>query len=77
MQTQTKSKDFLTSWRDLVGEITEIEELIADSRNPDDTQALWSLHLLQAQLKVKRQQLKEYLHPKQYSRACAPGSRRL
>jgi hypothetical protein len=48
-------------WRNLVEEIAEIEELIADARKPGDTQALWSLHLLQSTLKVKRQQLDKFL----------------
>jgi hypothetical protein len=63
MQTNLspQRKDFLAGWRKLVEEINDIEELIADSRAPHDTQAQWSLHLLQSQLNLKRQMLKDYL----------------
>lgn len=64
MQTSLtpQRKDFLAGWRKLVEEINDIEELIADSRTPHDPQALWSLHLLQSQLNLKRQMLKDYLN---------------
>ncbi len=59
MRTMTRNTS--SGWQDLVQEIAEIEELIADARKPGDTQALWSLHLLQSTLKLKRRQLKEHV----------------
>jgi hypothetical protein len=53
--------DHATGWQVLVQEIAEIEELIIDARKPADPQALWSLHLLQSTLRLKRQQLKNYM----------------
>ncbi|MGQ0591556.1 MAG: hypothetical protein ACT4QB_02605 [Gammaproteobacteria bacterium] len=53
--------DHATGWQVLVQEIAEIEELIVDARKPSDPQALWSLHLLQSTLRVKRQQLKDHM----------------
>ncbi len=48
-------------WHELVQEIATLEDLIADSRRPDDTHGVWALHLLQATLKLKRQLLREGL----------------
>jgi hypothetical protein len=59
--TSTTHKDYLCGWQNLVDEIKEIEDLIADARTSHDTQALWSLHLLQSQLRVKRQMLRKYV----------------
>jgi len=53
--------DHATGWQVLVQEIAEIEELIVDARKPSDPQALWSLHLLQSTLRLKRQQLKDHM----------------
>jgi hypothetical protein len=54
--------DHATAWHVLlVQEIAEIEELIIYARKPADPQALWSLHLLQSTLRLKRQQLKDYM----------------
>jgi len=61
MKPMTNRQDFLVGWRSLVEEIAEIEELIADAEKPGDTHSLWSLHLLNSALKLKRQQLDRYL----------------
>ncbi|MGH8565271.1 MAG: hypothetical protein ACREXW_14775 [Gammaproteobacteria bacterium] len=53
--------DHGTEWQVLVQEIAEIEELIVDARKPSDPHAVWSLHLLQSTLRVKRQQLKDHM----------------
>lgn len=58
---QARTVEYRNLWQQLVQEIADIEELIADARKPEDTQALWSLHLLQSNLKLKRRQLKQHL----------------
>lgn len=58
---QAKPVEYRNLWQQLVQEIADIEELITDARKPGDTQALWSLHLLQSNLKLKRRQLKQHL----------------
>ncbi len=60
MRSIPSSQKQLSGWQNLVDEIKEIEELIADVHTPNDTQALWSLHLLQSQLRVKRQMLRAF-----------------
>ena len=61
MASLARFADHATGWQVLVQEIAEIEELIVDARKPSDAQALWSLHLLQSTLRVKRQQLKDHM----------------
>ncbi len=61
MTSLARLSEHTTGWQALVQEIAEIEELIVDARKPSDPQALWSLHLLQSTLRVKRQQLKDHV----------------
>ncbi|HEX2200710.1 MAG TPA: hypothetical protein VHH93_01640 [Gammaproteobacteria bacterium] len=49
------------TWWHLVKEIREIEELIADAREPADVHSVWALHLLRSSLKAKRQKLQEHM----------------
>ena len=61
MASLARFADHATGWQVLIQEIAEIEELIVDARKPSDPQALWSLHLLQSTLRLKRQQLKDHM----------------
>jgi len=45
-------------WRELVGEIAELEELLSDLRDETDALALINRHRLQAALEAKRSVLK-------------------
>jgi hypothetical protein len=61
MHSVSKGEDFSMTWWHLVKEIREIEELIADAREPEDVHSVWALHLLRSSLKAKRQKLQEHM----------------
>jgi predicted RNase H-like nuclease len=61
MHSVSKDKNFSMTWWHLVKEIREIEELIADAREPEDVHSVWALHLLHSSLKAKRQKLQEHM----------------
>jgi hypothetical protein len=61
MQSVSKGENFSMTWWHLVKEIREIEELIADAREPEDVHSVWALHLLRSILKAKRQKLQEHM----------------
>jgi len=46
------------NWYELVDEIVQLEELIREVGEPEGHEQAWTLHLLQAQLKSKRQSLR-------------------
>lgn len=61
MHSVSKGENFSMTWWHLVKEIREIEELIADAREPEDVHSVWALHLLRSGLKAKRQKLQEHM----------------
>jgi hypothetical protein len=61
MQRGSKGEHFSMRWWHLIREIRDLEELIAEVNKPEDVHAVWALHLLQSNLKAKRQMLQEHM----------------